>query len=98
MNATEVLNAIEVVAERAIPQELVNMFEEVQLMHSVLDGEKKEHADALLLKLDQLYRNQQVVPLGNNAQETGAVALIAVPCDATGIPAIVEVEEVLSAA
>ena len=99
MNATEVLRAIEVDAERSIPQELVNMIHDVQLLRSALDGEDRDYADCLLLKLDHLLCKQQLAPLDGKAQDSGVVAGIVTPCPATSISAMRAVEEeVLSAA
>jgi hypothetical protein len=99
MNATDVLRSIEVDAERAIPQELVAMIADVKLMRPALHGEEVEYADALLLKLDQLIRDQQLEPLDRDLQESIASAWYAMPRFAIGGPAPQVVDEaVLSAA
>ena len=68
-SATEILNAIEARAQRAIVQELRLMKKEVLQLRPSLSPEDQDHADALLLKLDRLLSDQVVV-----ATEAGAVA------------------------
>ena len=67
--ATEILNAIEVRAERAIVPELRLIKKEVEKLRPSLYPDDQEHADALLLKLDRLLSDQVVV-----ATEVGALA------------------------
>ncbi len=67
--ATEILNAIEARAERAIVQELRLMKKEVLQRRPSLSPEDQDHADALLLKLDRLLSDQVVV-----ATEAGVLA------------------------
>ena len=67
--ATEILNAIEARAQRAIVQELRLMKKEVLQLRPSLSPEDQEHADALLLKLDRLLSDQVVV-----ATEAGVLA------------------------
>ncbi len=99
MTPHQVLHAIEVDAERAIAQELAAMMQDVQSLRSALEADDREYADCLLLKLDQLIRNQQLVPLDGNAQAAVAVTGIEAPCSAISSPVMEEVEdEVLSAA
>jgi hypothetical protein len=57
------LQSIETRAEGAIAQELAVMTHEVLLLRPTLAIEDREYADCLLLKLDQLIRNQQLTPL-----------------------------------
>ncbi|MBN9423994.1 MAG: hypothetical protein BGO63_06795 [Candidatus Accumulibacter sp. 66-26] len=59
--ATEILNAIEARAQRAIVQELRLMKKEVLQLHPSLSPEDQDHADALLLKLGRLESEQIVV-------------------------------------
>lgn len=57
---TEILNTLEVRAERAIVQELRLLKKEVLQRRSFLDPDDQRHADALLLKLDRLESCQTV--------------------------------------
>ena len=68
-SATEILNAIEARAQRAIVQELRLMKKEVLQLRPSLSPEDQDHADALLLKLDRLLSDQVVV-----ATEAGVLA------------------------
>ena len=68
-SATEILNAIEARAQRAIVQELRLMKKEVLQLRPSLSPEDRDHADALLLKLDRLLSDQVVV-----ATEAGVLA------------------------
>ena len=52
--ATEILNAIEARAERAIAQELPLMTNKILRLRRALSTDTQEHADALLLKLYHL--------------------------------------------
>ena len=52
--ATEILNAIEARAERAIAQELPLMVKKILRLRPVLSTDAQEQADALLLKLYRL--------------------------------------------
>ena len=63
MRAHPVLHAIETRAERAIAQELAVMTRDVLMLRPTLDVEDRAYADGLLLKLDQLIRNQQLDPV-----------------------------------
>ncbi len=69
--ATELLNAIEVRAERAIVQELRLMRKEVLQLRSSLSPEDQGHADALLLKLGRLESDQIVMATDAGAREQG---------------------------
>lgn len=60
MRAHPVLHAIEKRAERAIAQELAVMTRDVLMLRPMLDVEDRAYADGLLLKFDQLVRNQQL--------------------------------------
>jgi hypothetical protein len=60
-SATEILNAIEARAQRAIVQELRLMKKEVLQLRPSLSPEDQDHADALLLKLGRLESDQIVV-------------------------------------
>ena len=75
--ATEILNAIEARAQRAIVQELRLIKKEVLQLRPSLSPEDQDHADALLLKLDRLLSDQVVVA-------TEAVVL------AQGFPAVAQ--------
>lgn len=66
--ATEILNAIEARAERAIVQELRLMKNEILQRRPSLSPEDQDHADALLLKVGRLESDQIVM-----ATEAGAV-------------------------
>ena len=56
---SETLCAIEKCAERAIVQELRLLVKDVQTLLPTLTDDELAHANAVLLKLDQLARNQQ---------------------------------------
>lgn len=60
-SATEILNAIEARAQRAIVQELRLMKKDVLQLRPALSPEDQGHADALLLKLGRLESDQIVV-------------------------------------
>ncbi len=62
------LQSIETRAEGAIAQELAVMTHDVLLLRPTLAIEDREYADCLLLKLDQLIRNQQLTPLCGKRQ------------------------------
>lgn len=64
---SDILRSIEHRAERAIVQELHLMIEQILKMRTSLVLEDRNHADALLLKLDRLRDNQVVRPI--NASE-----------------------------
>ena len=99
MTPHQVLHAIEVDAERAIAQELAVMKQDVQSLRPALDGEDREYADCLMLKLDQLIHNQQLLPLDGDTQATVGDARMETTRPANSNPALEEVEEeVLSAA
>jgi hypothetical protein len=61
----ETLCAIEQRAERAIVQELRLLVKDVQALQPTLAGEDLSHANAVLLKLDQLSRNQMAEGVGS---------------------------------
>jgi hypothetical protein len=61
-SATETLRAIEARAERAIVQELRLMVQEIVGLRTRLALDDCAHADALLLKLGRLERDQVVAP------------------------------------
>ena len=61
---SDILRSIEHRAERAIVQELHLMIEQVLKMRTSLVLEDRNHADALLLKLDRLRDDQVVRPIG----------------------------------
>lgn len=65
-SAADTLRAIEARAERAIVQELRLMTQEILRMRTQLILEDRAHADALLLKLDHLEREQEVAPRAAN--------------------------------
>jgi hypothetical protein len=73
--ATEILNAIEARAERAIIQELRLMKKEVLQLRPSLSREDQDHADALLLKLGRLESDQIVVATDAGAREQGFQAV-----------------------
>ena len=73
--ATEILNAIEARAERAIVQELRLMKKEVLQLRPSLSAEDRDHADALLLKLGRLESDQIVVVTDAGAVEQGFQAV-----------------------
>jgi len=58
---TDILNAIEDHANRAIVQELRIIKKEIEKLRPSLRPDDQEHADALLLKLDRLISDQAVV-------------------------------------
>lgn len=60
--AADTLRAIEARAERAIVQELRLMTQEILGLRTQLVLEDRAHADALLLKLDHLERDQVTAP------------------------------------
>jgi len=64
----DTLRAIEARAERAIVQELRLMTQEILAMRTLLVLQDRNHADALLLKLDRLAQDQTVAPV--SATET----------------------------
>jgi hypothetical protein len=68
MTPHSVLHSIELCAEGAIAQELAVMTDEVLLLLPTLEMEDREYANCLLLKLDQLIRNQQLEPLSSRLQ------------------------------
>lgn len=68
----ETLCAIEQRAERAIVQELRLLVKDVQTLQATLTGDDLAHANAVLLKLDQLSRNQM-------AESVGSLTLIEAP-------------------
>ena len=59
----DTLRAIEARAERAIVQELRLMTQEILTMRTLLVLQDRNHADALLLKLDRLAQDQTVTPV-----------------------------------
>jgi hypothetical protein len=61
-SAADTLRAIEARAERAIVQELHLMTQEILRLRTHLVLEDRAHADALLMKLDHLGRDQVVTP------------------------------------
>ena len=61
-SATETLRAIEARTDRAIVQELRLMVQEIVGLRTQLALDDCAHADALLLKLDRLERDQVVTP------------------------------------
>lgn len=61
-SAADTLRAIEARAERAIVQELHLMTQEILRLRTHLVLEDRAHADALLMKLDHLGRDQVVAP------------------------------------
>lgn len=61
-NAADTLRAIEARAERAIVQELRLLMQEILGLRTQLVLEDRAHADALLLKLDHLERDQVAAP------------------------------------
>lgn len=65
-SAADTLRAIEARAERAIVQELRLMTQEILRMRTQLILEDRAHADALLMKLDHLEREQVVAPRAAN--------------------------------
>lgn len=61
ITVTAILNAIEAHADRAIVQELRVIKKEVLQLRPSLNPDDKEHAAALLLKLDRLLSDQLVI-------------------------------------
>jgi hypothetical protein len=59
---TEILNAIESLSERAGVKELRLLSNEVLHLRTSLSPDDRDHAEALLLKLDRLVSDQVVVP------------------------------------
>ena len=74
-SATEILNAIEARAQRAIVQELRLMKKEVLQLRPSLSAEDRDHADALLLKLGRLESDQIVMATDAGALEQGFQAV-----------------------
>ena len=74
-SATEILNAIEARAQRAIVQELRLMKKEVLQLRPSLSAEDRDHADALLLKLGRLESDQIVMATDADALEQGFQAV-----------------------
>ncbi len=66
---TEILNAIEVDAERACVQELRRMSSRVLQMRPSLDPDDRDHADALVSKLRHLVADQVLVAAERTTQE-----------------------------
>lgn len=66
---TEILNAIEAHAECAIVQELLRMKNEVRQLRPSLCPDDREHATALLLKLERLLSEQMIVVPDDAAEE-----------------------------
>lgn len=66
---TEILNVIEAHAECAIAQELLRMKNEVRQLRPSLSPDDREHATALLLKLERLLSEQLIVVPGDAAVE-----------------------------
>jgi hypothetical protein len=64
-SANETLRAIEARAERAIVQELRSMVQEIVGLRTQLALDDCAHADALLLKLGRLEREQIVAPVSS---------------------------------
>lgn len=83
----DTLRAIEARAERAIVQELRLMTQEILAMRTLLVLQDRNHADALLLKLDRLAQDQIVAPAG----ETGTPALLMPDLRLDEIPALAPV-------
>lgn len=96
MTPHSVLHSIELHAEGAIPQELAVMTHEVLLLRPALAMEDREYADCLLLKLDQLIRNQQLEPLSGRLQ-TQFVAKRTEQLSSTACVSVAASEEMLSA-
>lgn len=61
----DTLRAIEARAERAIVQELRLMTEEILAIRTLLVLDERNHADALLLKLDRLAQDQRVATVSS---------------------------------
>ena len=74
-SATEILNAIEARAQRAIVQELRLMKKDVLQLRPALSPEDQGHADALLLKLGRLESDQIVMATDAGALEQGFQAV-----------------------
>jgi hypothetical protein len=66
-SAADLLRAIEARAERAIVQELRLMMQEILGLRTQLVLHDRAHADALLMKLDRLERNQTAAPANDAA-------------------------------
>lgn len=96
MTPHSVLHAIELRAETAITQELAVMAHDVLLLRPTLAMEDREYADCLLLKLDQLIRNQQLEPLSGWLQAQFVVKKTEQPLCAA-CASVVASEEILSA-
>ena len=58
--AFHMLRSVEIGGERAGVQQLNRMIAEIRLFQPLLAAEDREYADALLLKLDHLRRDQSV--------------------------------------
>ena len=67
--ATEILNAIEARAERAIAQELPLLTNKILRLRRALSADTQEHADALLLKLHRLQSELVLVADDGTAPE-----------------------------
>lgn len=65
--AADLLRAIEARAERAIVQELRLMMQEILGLRTQLVLRDRAHADALLMKLDRLERDQTAAPANDAA-------------------------------
>ena len=74
-SATEILNAIEARAQRAIVQELRLMKKEVLQLRPSLSPQDQDHADALLLKLGRLESNQVILTADAGVLEQGFQAV-----------------------
>jgi len=68
-SAAEFLRAIEARAERAIVQELRLMMQEILGLRTQLVLHDRAHADALLMKLDRLERDQTAAPANDAAAD-----------------------------
>ena len=73
--ATEILNAIEARAKRAIVQELRLMQKEVLQPRPPLSPEDQDHADALLLKLVRLESDQMFLTADAGVLDQGFQAV-----------------------
>ena len=73
--AADTLRTIEMNAERAIVQELRIMIRDVLDLRSQLTHEDRDHADALLLKLDRLVRDQRVETVHSAGAAAALVSL-----------------------
>ena len=74
-SATEILNAIEARAQRAIVQELRLMKKEVLQLRPSLSPQGQDHADALLLKLGRLESDQVFLTADAGVLEQGFQAV-----------------------